>query len=200
MFVNKAKIVTVALISVLFVISSSLAADDVSDAINDALKAYSSKDELRTSDSLNRALSLLNARKARELDAVLPKPFEGWSVENAARLASAAQRLFGGAGTAKKYHKGDTTITLHVVGGSSMADRFKALVSDGKAAQSVGGELVGIGGHKAMSTYNPDSRNGEINVVVGERYFISVSGTRVNKIDLLAYAKAIDYKLLVALP
>jgi len=57
-----------------------------------------------------------------------------------------------------------------------------------------GGKLQKIKRNKAIVKYNPDSRSGEVNVLVDKKYIVSIKGNSVDDKDLLDYAGAVDYK------
>jgi len=61
-------------------------------------------------------------------------------------------------------------------------------------ATSSGGELVRVGRQKAILKYDADRRKGDVNIIVANRILVQVEGKGINKDDLTAYAKMIDYK------
>ena len=59
---------------------------------------------------------------------------------------------------------------------------------------SSGGKLQKIKRNKAIVKYSADNRNGEIMINVNKKHLVIVKGSKVDKEDLLNYAKAVDYK------
>jgi len=49
-------------------------------------------------------------------------------------------------------------------------------------------------------TYDEERKKGDIKIVVKKRFFVSIEGHGVTKEEIVAYAKAIDYKRLSKLP
>jgi hypothetical protein len=67
-------------------------------------------------------------------------------------------------------------------------------------ATSDGGKLERINRQKAIVKYNKEREKGDIKIVVAKRFMITVEGTKVSREDLVAYAKAIDYKKIAKMP
>ncbi len=57
-----------------------------------------------------------------------------------------------------------------------------------------GGKLEIIKGQKAIVTYKPIDKQGEIKIIVSGRILVTLSGTNVSKEEIIAYANAVDYK------
>jgi len=66
-------------------------------------------------------------------------------------------------------------------------------------ATSDGGKLEKINRQKAIVKFDPDTKRGDINIVVAKRFLVTVKGNKTTIADLKAYAKAIDYKMMKSL-
>jgi hypothetical protein len=103
------------------------------------------------------------------------------------------------AGVQKEYWKaaeGDQRrkrITINIMADSPIMQGMMAIFNP-MYAGAQGGKVQKIKRNKAIVKYDPDSRNGEANVLVDKRYIVSVKGDAVDKNDVLDYAKAVDYK------
>jgi hypothetical protein len=67
-------------------------------------------------------------------------------------------------------------------------------------AASDGGKLEKINGQKAIVKYSAADREGTIHIMVVNRFLVTIEGTDVTKDDLTAYAAAVDYDKLAAMP
>ena len=63
-----------------------------------------------------------------------------------------------------------------------------------------GGKLEKITGQRAIVKYSSADKEGDIQIMVANRFLVSVDGRDVSKSDLKNYAAAIDYKQLAMLP
>jgi hypothetical protein len=57
-----------------------------------------------------------------------------------------------------------------------------------------------ISGQKAIVKYQQSERSGEINIMAANRFLVTVEGYDISVQDLKAYAGALDYNKLAALP
>ncbi len=65
---------------------------------------------------------------------------------------------------------------------------------------SDGGKLERIGRQKAIVKFDSNSKEGDIKIVVANRFLVLIEGQVITKENLKGYAKAIDYKKLLSLP
>lgn len=98
------KIKTSVLSGVFLVFSSTGYADDVTDSIGEGLQHYNNNEYSEAVKSLNYASQLIQQKKGKSLESLLPEPLSGWTADNASSEAAGAA-MFGGGTTAKrKYH------------------------------------------------------------------------------------------------
>jgi hypothetical protein len=67
-------------------------------------------------------------------------------------------------------------------------------------ASSSGGKLERINGQKAIVKFSTANEEGEITMVIDNRFLVTVRGDHIIKNDLKDYASAIDFKKLEDLP
>jgi hypothetical protein len=65
--------------------------------------------------------------------------------------------------------------------------------------EAAGIKMQRIADQKAMVTYDPATKDGEVTLVVANRFMVTVEGDGAEQQDLLAYAGAIDFKKLQGL-
>lgn len=174
--------------------------DDVTEAINEGLQYYTNGEYTDAAGSLDYAAQLIRQKKGGELTGLLPEPLEGWKAEQGTSQAAGAAMLGGGVTAERKYDKGSSHITIRYITDSPMMQGVMMMFSNPMFAASDGGKLERIGGQKAIVKYDSSEKSGEIQIVIGNRFLITIEGREVAKEDLVAYAKVIDYKKLAALP
>lgn len=161
------------------------AADDVLDAIDQARKAYQSGDLGNAKQSLDLASQLIGQKNAESFAALLPAPLAGWKADRA--QAAAAGSVGFGASTASRTYtngKGDT-VEVQITGDSAIVAQFATLLANPQIAGAMG-KIVRVGSQRAVQT--PD---GDLNMVVANKYMIVVSGS-ADGAAKLAYAQAVD--------
>jgi hypothetical protein len=185
-----------ALMLVVFI--GTACADDVTDAINEALQQYKGGNYSEAMSSLNYASQLIGQKKGGNLQSFLPEALGGWTAEEA--KSESAQIYGGGVSAERRYRKEESSVTIRIVTDSPMLQGMMMLLSNPMMATSDGGKMLKIGSEKAIVKYNASKKRGDINIVVANRFLVTVEGHKVVLEDLKAYAVAIDYKKLSTLP
>ena len=200
MITLKTKKLLVAGITVLLMAIVSYAfADDVTDSINEALDAYNEGEYTVAVESLNYASQLINQKKGDALSALLPEPLDGWTAKSSQSKAVGAGMFGGGITAERKYVKGKNSISIELVADSPLLQGMMGLFSNPMYATSEGGKLEKINRQKAIVKFEPDTKRGDIKIVVAKRFLVTVKGNKTTIADLKAYAKAIDYKKMKSL-
>jgi hypothetical protein len=180
--------------------SSPVLADDVTDSINESLKQYNKGEFADAVQSLDYASQLIRQKKGGQLEAFLPEPIPGWKAE-AAKSQAIGSAMFGGAVTAERsYVKGDGRVNVNIITDSPMMQGIMMMFSNPMMATSDGGKLEKINGEKAIVKYSNDNKDGNINMVIANRFMITVEGNDVARQDLIAFAQGIDFKKLASMP
>jgi len=174
-------------------------ADDVTDSINEALQHYKDGAYSEAVESLTYSSRLIQQKKSGELASLLPGPLKGWVAEDAASDSSVTA-FGGGISVSRKYNKDASSVSIDLMADSPMLQGMLMLFSNPMFAQADGGKMVKIGKQKAVLKYDAKESSGELTIVVDNRILVKVSGTGVKSDDLSAYANAIDYAKIEALP
>jgi hypothetical protein len=185
------------LFAVIFWGSTPACADEILEAMNEAIEAYNEKEYAEAAESLEYARQLIQQLRSEEIMKFLPEALQGWESKTA--QTQSMGMLGGMSGVEKEYWKpatgnqGRKHITINIMADSPMMQGMKAMFNP-MYAGAQGGKLQKIKRNKAIVQYYPDARNGEINILVDKRYIVSIKGKAVEKKDLMDYAKGIDYK------
>ncbi|HHH43045.1 MAG TPA: hypothetical protein ENK49_02820 [Gammaproteobacteria bacterium] len=100
----------------------------------------------------------------------------------------------------RKYSKDSSRITIRIVTDSPMLQGVMMMFSNPMFANADGAKMERIGRQKAIVKYTPSNQSGNVQMVVKNRFLVSVDGNRVSRDEMLDYAKAIDLKKLAELP
>lgn len=143
-------------------------ADEFSDTLESALKAYNDGDVKTASDDLSYATKLLNTRKTEALAKFLPEAPAGWTREDSAPDDGIGMGILGGGATVSAtYAKGDTSAEI-------------TLIADSPLVSSMGAALrmAGLAGGKPFRVQRVEfaDMDGELQGLVDDRVLIQVSG------------------------
>lgn len=168
--------------------------DEVEDSIKEALNQYKEKDFSEASSSLDYASQLIRQKRGEQFTQFLPKALKGWQ-SNKSKSSSVGKAMFGGGITAeRKYTKGKSRVNVSIVSDSPVMQGLITVFSNPMFMGGNGKKLTRVGGQKAMTSYNENSKRGEIQVLVDKRFLVTIKGSKVSQEDLQAYAKSIEYK------
>ena len=98
-------------------------ADDIKEALEEALKAYNQGDMSGTKENLGYATQLLNEKSADALTKALPAPLPGWEADEAQSSSAGAALFGGGLQASRTYNKDDHYIEVEIVGDSPMISK-----------------------------------------------------------------------------
>src|SRR5690242_7730585 len=87
-------------------------ADDVTDQINEALKAYQNHDTQTAIAALDAASNLLRQGRADALKKLLPAVPPGWNADDAESSAVSVAMLGGGVTASRAYHNGNQRVEV----------------------------------------------------------------------------------------
>ncbi|MDQ0505467.1 hypothetical protein [Xanthobacter agilis] len=159
-------------------------ADDVSDAIADAQKAYASGDMAGAKQALDAAAQLLAQRNAEGLAKFLPPAPAGWTA-GAVETDAAAAAMFGGGLIAKReYTKDDARVSVQIISQSPIIAQMAGLFGN---AQMLGamGKVFRQQGRMAVVT-----RDGAVQMLSGGT-FITIEGN-ASEAEKKAFLSALD--------
>jgi hypothetical protein len=182
-----------ALLALLVTTAPLVHADEVEDSIKEGLDAYGAGDYSTAAASLDYAAQLIRQKKGGELESVFPDALEGWTAENASSDGTAAAMFGGGVTAERRYTRDDGEVTVQLVTDSPMLQGVMMMLSNPSFALADGGKLERISGQKGIVKYDEEGRSGTINIVVDNRYLITVEGSGVDRDDLVAYAAGVKY-------
>lgn len=180
-----------ALLGLCVLVAMPAMADDVTDTLESALKAYKEGDVEGATQDLSYATKLLASMKSERLAKFLPDALPGWTREAAEADEGAGLMGMLGAGTttAATYTKGDEEMTITLVANSPMVSGIASMIS-GLAGAAAGGQKP-LRIQRTKFQADGDTLQG----VVGNKVMVSVEGSAPME-DKTAYLEAMDFKAL----
>jgi hypothetical protein len=164
-------------------------ADDVTDQINEALKAYQNHDTQTAIAALDAAANLMRQARAEGLKKLLPPTPPGWSADEAQSTAVGVAMLGGGITASRAYHNGDQRVEVQIVTDSPVLQGLGALI--GSPLATFGGmKTVVIGGRRMSYTESDHSYM----TVVADKVIVRLEGNAdTPDVTLKNFIDAIDF-------
>jgi len=177
--------------------SPVLRADDVTDTVDEALKAYKDGDYSTAAASLDAAAQLIRQKRAESFTQYLPAAPSGWTAEDATTSAAGASMLGGMITAERNYTKGDASVTVKLLTDSPMMSAMMMMMNNPMLLNTAeNGKMERIKSQKALVKQN--GTDGEINIVVAGSMLVTITGNGVTAAEMKAFAEAIDYAKLAA--
>lgn len=182
MLVRVSGVVSLLAVSVVVgLMAQPVRADDISVQIDSARTAYGRGDGLHTLSALQSAVNALNAKLADQLGKIMPPPPPGWDAS--APEAQSLDSVGGGVAVARGYTKDTATLNAMV-----MVDN--PAIGNGGASLNgkPGWSRIKLGSEEAMLRFDPQTRTGEVILLVGERALLQVEANDIGSPDALVDA------------
>lgn len=164
-------------------------ADDVTDLISKAMKAYQAHDTEAAMTALDSAANELRQQRADALKVYLPVSPSGWTAEPAQTSAVSAALLGGGTSATRSYQNGEEKVDVQITTDSPMLQGMAALIDSPLAAAS-GVKAETVAGRRVSYT---ESDNGFM-TLVGQKIIVKVDGNKATpEATLRTFVAAIDF-------
>lgn len=165
-------------------------ADEITDSIAEAQKAYEAGDLKAAKMSLDYASQLMVQQTQKALMAFLPQPLAGWTAESATGEANAGLAMFGGGMQASRsYNSASESLKIDIIGDSPLMAQMLPLLSNPQMAAMMG-KMTRLHGQFAL-----EKEDGDLMFAVVNRFLITISGS-ADMATKRAFAEAIDVKSL----
>jgi opacity protein-like surface antigen len=161
-------------------------ADEITDAIGEAQRAYQGGQMQAAQTALQEALQLLQQRGAATLAAALPDALPGWTADEATSNAAGGAGMFGGSTASRTYRNAQgQSVEIEVMSDNPMIAQIGAMLANPMMAGAMG-RLVRIGEQRAIQ-----ATDGNVSMLVDNRILVQVQGDAPPDAKL-AYARAIN--------
>lgn len=190
----KSSLVAATSLALLLTFSTDLLADDVSDQIDEAVKAYEKENYNTAITALDSASTLIRQKKGELVSKLLPEPLDGWQADEGKSSAAAAGMFGGGISAEKRYTRktdGKTeTITISITTDSPLIQTMGMMFSN-PMFMGQDNKLIVINGEKAIA----NQRENSLTSMIANKVMVKINGNKkVSTEDLKEYFKNIDFK------
>ncbi|UTF59944.1 hypothetical protein [Gilvimarinus sp. DA14] len=169
-------------------------ADDITDAVDEAMSAYKEGELSEAVSQLDYAAGLIRQQKAEAIKAVFPKPLSGWQASEIDSEAAGGMMMGGGISAEREYSKGDAYITIDLVTDSPMLQSMMGMLNNPSLITMNGGKLIKIQGHKAI--LNDQEEDPEIILIVDSNAMFTLHASGASVDELKAYGEALNLEAL----
>ncbi|MEJ0017108.1 MAG: hypothetical protein WDN25_11190 [Acetobacteraceae bacterium] len=162
--------------------------DEVTDQINEALKAYQNQDVATAITALDAAANLLRQARAEALKQLLPPVPAGWTADDADATAIGAAMLGGGTTASRVYHNAAQRVEVQLLADSPMLQGMAALIGSPMAAGAM--KTVVVNDRRMAYTENDRSYM----TLIGGKVVVTVQGdAETPDAALRSFIAAIDF-------
>jgi hypothetical protein len=177
-----------------------LMADDVTDWIDEARKAWLAGKADEAVQNLDYASQLIRQQKGERLEQALPQPVDGWRKTDSGSSAAGAAFFGGATGANASYERqvGDefSSCSISIATDNPMMGMLLASFASPMMLSASGQKLIKVGENKASLDYDEADKSGTIQIVVGQKVLVSVQGNGVSVDELKSFAAAVKYDVI----
>ena len=190
----KSLLIAPASLALLLTCSTDLLADDVSDQIDEAVKAYEKEDYNTAITALDSASTLIRQKKGELVSKLLPEPLDGWQADEGKSSAAAAGMFGGGISAERRYTRktdGKTeTITISITTDSPLIQTMGMMFSN-PMFMGQDNKLLVINGEKTIA----NERDNSLTSMIANKVMVKIDGNKQVAAEALKeYFKSIDFK------
>ncbi len=170
-------------------------ADEVTDQLNAARKAYESGELRSAVQTLQFAVASIQEKINLSLLELLPEPLDGWNADEPQAQSGGMAAMIAGTNLSRRYYRDDgAEVDISITADSPLLSMMTMMLSNPMLMQTDPGTRVYThGGQRGMIKHEKDSDVWEISLMVGGKIMIQVTGRGIkDQQDVEAYLEAID--------
>lgn len=171
----------------------AFAEDEVLRTVDEAVSQYKKGDFAGAASNLDYASQLIRQKKSEEMKSLLPEPLTGWTAEPASAQALGTAVFGGGITVSRSYSNPPASLSIDIVSDSPLLQSLVMMLNNPMFVGASGGKLEAVKGQRAIVKFNESTRSGDLNIVVDNRFMVTVKGQKIGREDLLAYAGQINF-------
>jgi len=186
---------TVTVLGLAAALSAPVGADDVTDQLEAARKAYETGELRSAVQTLQFAVASIQEKINLSLLELLPEPLDGWKADEPQAQSGGMAAMIAGINLSRHYYRDDgAEVDITITADSPLLGMMTMMLSNPMLMQTDPGTRVyTLGGHRGMVKHEKDSDAWEISLMVGGKTMVQVSGRGLkDKGAAENYLKAID--------
>lgn len=174
------------LVAATLALATPVMADDVTDALDNALTAYEDGDIQYALEELGYAQQLLKAMKADSLESFLPAAPDGWTRSLNPDFVTGLGMMGGGVGVQADYTgPGGASMQVMLMADNPMVASLGPMIAN---AAMMGGKIVRVGREKFVL------QNDELSGLIGNRVLVQASGS--DRETVVGLLESMDFRAL----
>ncbi|MDA8229899.1 MAG: hypothetical protein M0006_01020 [Magnetospirillum sp.] len=174
------RVVAGALVAGLLVAAAAPAAD-IASMIDTAKQAYQKGDLALANRTLQAALAGIQDRLGRGFSQFMPASPAGWEAEDAEIQGLGA--VGGGLSVTRAYTKGDSSLNASIILDSPAVEAASALFDTPAGQPNL--TRIKVGNEDALLRWDPESKSGDITIVLDKRVLLQIEGDSLPDSDSL---------------
>ena len=170
-------------------------ADEITDQLNTARKAYESGELRSAVQTLQFAVASIQEKINLSLLELLPEPLDGWNADEPQAQSGGMAAMIAGTNLSRRYYRDDgAEVDISITADSPLLSMMTMMLSNPMLMQTDPGTRVYThGGQRGMIKHEKDSDVWEISLMIGGKIMIQVTGRGIkDQQDVEAYLEAID--------
>lgn len=168
-------------------------ADEILDTVEEAVNQYTKGDYDGAANNLDFAAQLIRQKKSESLKEVFPDPLEGWEAQPPVSQATGTAVFGRSVSVNRTYRQNSSLVTIDIVSDSPVMQSLTMMLNNPVIAGAGGARLETFSGHRGVVQYNEANRSGDVNIVVADRYLVTIKGQDVDREQLFKYARAVKF-------
>lgn len=176
-------------------LSQPALADEVTDQLDAARKAYQSGELRNAVDSLNFAIAKIQEQVTGRLLQLLPEPLPGWQADAAQSESGGLAAMITGTNLSRRYYREDgAEVSLSLMADSPLLPMLTMFLSSPFMMQAdPTTKPYSLKGQRGMLKHNPDSNAYEASLMVGNRILVQGKATGLtDEKAIQQYLEALD--------
>ena len=167
-----------AALAVILTCATTVAADEVTDQMDAARKAYDAGDLRTAVDSLNFAVASIKELESARLLKLLPEPLAGWQADPAESENAGIASVIAGVNLKRRYFRPDgAEVTLSVMADSPLLPMLTMFLSSPFMMQAdPGTKPYTLKGQRGITKYDSKTGEYETSLIIGNRLLIQAKG------------------------
>lgn len=191
---HSSSIVRPVTLAILLACAPAIQADDVTDQIDEAVKAYEKEDYNTAVTALDSASTLIRQKKGELVSKLLPEPLDGWEAGEGKSSAAAAGMFGGGISAERRYTRksegSNESITISITTDSPLMQSMGMMFSN-PMFMGQDNKLIVINGEKAIA----NERDNSLTSMIANKVMVKIDGGKQVKPEVLKeYFNSMDFK------
>ena len=174
----------------------NLRADDVTDAVAEAMESYKAGDYEAAAGMLEYAAGIIRQMRGGNLESLLPQAPDGWESEGPSSEAIGAAMFGGGTSASQHYTKGEKSVSITYLGDSPMLQTMGMMFNNPALAANAGMRFKRVKGEKILVEFEEGDDSGKAMAFVANKWLVTIEVNGMTADELLEWAGLVDYAAL----